>query len=149
MRACDPLGPLARSRGRCLFSATSLVQRFPAIPYGSYRCYVPYPCNVSVPSVLIRCGGYIGRKGIPRDTRRRGCHGTHQTFLINCSQDIPHLHRTGRYVKYRGYIPLYPRGVGVPHRLRHVSHFIRGLGRKALWEYEGSSTCYVEGNTPI
>lgn len=133
VHACSPLMPLARRRARCLCSATSLVVRCPAVPYGSYGCYVPYPCKVSVPTVLVRCGGYIGRKGIPRDDRSRGCQGTHHTFLMKCSQDMPGLERTSRYAKYGRYSPRYPRAVSVPGRLRHVSGFMRRLGRRALW----------------
>lgn len=132
LHACSPLIPLASRRGRFLLSATSLVRGCPAIPYGSYGCYVPYPCNVSVPNILMRCGGYIGRNGVPGSHVSRGCIGTHHTFLINCSHDIPGLHRTDRYVNYKRYGPRYPRSVSVPGRLRHVSTCIRRLGRRAL-----------------
>lgn len=133
LHACSPLRPLASRRGRFLRRATRLVLGCPAVPYGSYGCYVPYPCKLSVPTVLLRCGHYIGRNGIPRGKRSRGCTGTHQTFLVNCSHDIPGLQRTDRYVKYGRYISRYPRGVSVPGRLRQVSRFMRRLGRKALW----------------
>lgn len=132
LHACTPLRPLARRRVHFLRSATALVVRFSAVPYGSYGCYVPYPCKLSVPNVLLRCGGYLGRKGVPRDSRSTGCQRTHHTCLVNCSHDIPGLHRTDRYVKYGRYAPRYPRDVGVPGRLRQVSTCIRHLGRRAL-----------------
>lgn len=134
LHAFSPLIPYARRRFALLRSATRQVLRCPAIPYGSYGCYVPYPCKLSVPTVLLRCGHYVGRNGIPRGDRSRGCHRTHHTFLVNCSHDIPHLHRTGHYANYNRYGPRYPRNVSVPTGLRRVSQFIRTLGRRALWQ---------------
>ncbi len=73
--------------------------------YAEYKCYVPYPRNISVV-------GYLARCGVTRVVRSPG------TDTVRCFALVSSSSETSDYIGYRRYVPFYARVLGVPRRLR-------------------------------